>query len=51
MSISTDYGDPKSLKESMTRPNVYLWKMSAISEVNNFLSIKAWIPMKRSVVK
>ena len=25
--------------------------MSAISEVNNFLSRKAWIPMKRSVVK
>ena len=33
------------------RPNEYLWKMSAISEVNNFLSIKAWIPTKRSVVK
>ena len=25
--------------------------MSAISEVNNFLSTKAWIPTKRSVVK
>ena len=25
--------------------------MSAISKVNNFLSIKAWIPTKRSVIK
>ena len=35
----------------MTRSNGHLWKMSAISEVNNFLSKKAWIPTKRSVVK
>ena len=35
----------------MTRPNGNLWKMSAISEVNNFLSRKALIPMKRSTVK
>ena len=35
----------------MTRPNGNLWKMSAISEVNNFLSRKAWIPTKRIVVK
>ena len=35
----------------MTRPNGYLWKMSAISELNHFLSRKAWIPKKRIVVK
>ena len=35
----------------MTRPNGNLWKMSVISEVNDFLSIKAWIPTKRRVVK
>ena len=51
MSISTDSGEPDTLKEAMTRPNRHLWKMSAISEVNNFLSRKAWIPTKRSVIK
>ena len=35
----------------MTRPNGNLWKMSVISEVNNFLSGKSWIPTKISVVK
>ena len=51
MSISTDSGEPDTLKEAMTRPNGHLWKMSSISEVNNFLSRKAWIPTKRSVIK
>ena len=32
-------------------PNVHLWKMSAISELNNFLSGKAWILIKRSKLK
>ena len=50
-SISVEAGEPETLKEAMTRPNGHLWKISAISEVNNFLSIKAWIPTKRSVVK
>ena len=50
-SISTDNGEPETLKEAMTRPNGNLWKMSVISEVNDFLSIKAWIPTKRRVVK
>ena len=35
--------EPETLEEEMTRPNGYLWKMSEISEVNNFLSKKAWI--------
>ena len=35
----------------MTRPNGNLWKMSAISEVNKFLSRKAWNPKKISAVK
>ena len=35
----------------MTRPNGHLWKLSAISEVNNFISRKLWIPTKRSFVK
>ena len=35
----------------MTRPNEHLWKMSVISEVKYFLSRKAWIPTKRSIVK
>ena len=35
----------------MTRPNGNLWKMSAMSEVKFFLSRKAWIPTKRSVLK
>ena len=50
-SIYKDAGEPETLKEAMTRPNVHLWKISAISEVNNFLSRKACIPTKRSVVK
>ena len=49
--ISTEAGEPETLKESTTRPNGHLWKMSAIYEVNNFLSRKAWIPTKISAVK
>ena len=51
MSISTDSGEPDTLKEAMKIPIEYLWKMSEISEVNNFLTRKAWIPMERSVIK
>ena len=35
----------------MISPNVNLWIMSVISEVNNFLSRKSWIQTNRSVVK
>ena len=35
----------------MTRPNGHLWKMSAILEVNIFLSSEAWITTNISVVK
>ena len=50
-SITTDSGQPDTLKEAMTRQNGHLWKMSVISEVNNFLSRKAWIPTKKSLMK
>ena len=50
-SSSMDAGETETLKEAMTRLNGNLWKMSAISEVKNFLSRKAWIPTKRIVVK
>ena len=46
-----DYGEPETLKEAMTKLNGNLWKMYVISEVNNFLSRKAWISKKRSAVK
>ena len=35
----------------MSIPNINLWKMSAISEVNNFLSRNTWVPIKKSKVK
>ena len=35
-SIYTNNGEPKTLKEAMTRPNGHLWKISAISEVKFF---------------
>ena len=50
-SIYTDAGEPETLKEAMTRPNGNLWKISAVSEGNGFLSRKVWIPTNRSVVK
>ena len=50
-SISMDPVEPNTLKESMTSPNGHQWKMSTISEVKEFLSRKAWILTKRSVVK
>ena len=50
-SIYTDAGEPETLKEAMTSPNGNLWEMYAISEVNNFLSRKAWILTKIGVVK
>ena len=43
MSIYTNKGEPENLKEAMSRPNRHLWKISAISEVNNFLSRKTWV--------
>ena len=50
-SIYTDAGEPETLKESITRSNGHLWKMSAISEVKNFLSRKAWILIKKIILK
>ena len=50
-SISTDNGEPDTLKEAMMRPNIYLWKISVISEVKILMSRKAWILTKRSVIK
>ena len=35
MSISTDSGEPETIKKAMTRQNGHLWKISAISEVKN----------------
>ena len=49
--ISTDSGQQETLKEAMTRPNRHLWEMAAISEVKHFLSKKAWISTKRSIMK
>ena len=40
-SISTDSGVSNTLKEEKSRPIRHLWKMSAISEINNFMSKKA----------
>ena len=48
-SIYMNDGDPETLTEAMTRPNVHLWEMLRISEVNNFLSRKAEVLMKISV--
>ena len=50
-SIFTEYGETETLKEAMKRPKGHLWKMCAISEVYNFLSRKAWIMTKISIVK
>ena len=46
-----DEGEPETLKEAMTTSNGHLWKMSAISEVKNFLSRKAQIPIKKIISK
>ena len=35
-SIYMDSGEPETLKKVMKRPNGHLWKISVISEVNNF---------------
>ena len=51
MSISMNSREPNTIKETMSRPNGNLWKMSAISTVNKFLSRKAWIAIKRIKVK
>ena len=47
---STDAGEPEDLKEAMTTPNRHLCEMSAIPEINNFLSRKEWITIKVSKV-
>ena len=39
-SIYLDFGEPETLKEAIRRPNGHVRKISAISEVNNFLSRK-----------
>ena len=35
----------------MSIPNIHLWKMSDISEINSFMSIKTWITIKKSKVE
>ena len=40
-SISKDYGYPETLKEATTTPNGHSCKMSAIYEVDHFVSGKA----------
>ena len=35
----------------MSIPNGYLWKISAIYEVNKFMPRKAWITINRSIVE
>ena len=35
-SISTETGEPQTLNEKMSIPIGHLWKMSAVSEINNF---------------
>ena len=50
-SISTNDGEPDTLKEAMTMPNGNLWKISAISQANSFLSRKVWIPTKIIIIK
>ena len=35
----------------MLRPIGNLWKFSAVSKINNFISRKAWITIRRSTVK
>ena len=46
-----DIGEPDNLKEAMKRPNIHLWKMSDISEVQNFLSRKTGITIKIIILK
>ena len=46
-----DAGEPKTLKEAVTRSNLHQWKMSAISEVKHFLSIKAQITITKIILK
>ena len=50
-SIYTDAGEPQTLKEAMKRPTGNLCKMLEIYEVNNFMSRKAWITMKKIIEK
>ena len=50
-SIYTDAREPETLKESITSSNGHLWKMSEISEVKTFLSRKAWIRIKKIILK
>ena len=49
--IYTNVVEPETPEEEMARPNGHLWKMYAISEVNIFLSRKAWILTNIRVVK
>ena len=46
-----DAGDPETLKEATTRSNGHLWEISAIYEVKTFLSRKAWITIKKIILK
>ena len=49
--IHSDPGEPKTFKEAMNSKERELWKHAVISEINNFLSRKAWKFVKRSLVK
>ena len=49
--VNSDVGDPKTFYEAINSKRGKMWKLSMISEVNNFLYRDAWIPRKLAKVR
>ena len=48
--VNSDVGDLKTFYKAMNSKREKMWKLSMISEVNNFLYRDAWVPRKLAKV-
>jgi hypothetical protein len=50
LTISSDPGEQKTMKEALLGPEKELWKEAIKKEITNFMSIGVWKPVSRKMV-
>jgi Reverse transcriptase (RNA-dependent DNA polymerase) len=50
LTITSDPGEPKTMKEALLGPEKELWKESIKKEITNFMSRGVWKPVSRKMV-
>jgi hypothetical protein len=50
LTISSDPGEPKTMKEALLGPERELWKEAIKKEIINFMSRGVWKPVSRKMV-